>query len=79
MLKGFLGGAGAVPPLANVGIGVTIPIRAQQKWPGSGPLDWLQHQSYRVIYTCLSRRSETERNEIDSTLPNEREIFVPFG
>uniref|UniRef100_A0A915KYM2 Uncharacterized protein n=1 Tax=Romanomermis culicivorax TaxID=13658 RepID=A0A915KYM2_ROMCU len=46
MLKGFLGGAAAVPPLANVEVGVTIPTRAQHKWPGSGPLDWLQHQSY---------------------------------
>uniref|UniRef100_A0A915KLT5 Peptidase S1 domain-containing protein n=1 Tax=Romanomermis culicivorax TaxID=13658 RepID=A0A915KLT5_ROMCU len=25
-------------------IGVTIPTKAQQKWPGSGPEDWLQHQ-----------------------------------
>uniref|UniRef100_A0A915IKV2 Uncharacterized protein n=1 Tax=Romanomermis culicivorax TaxID=13658 RepID=A0A915IKV2_ROMCU len=37
MSKGFLGGAGAVPPLANAGIGVIIPTRAQQKWPGSIP------------------------------------------
>uniref|UniRef100_A0A915KCV9 Uncharacterized protein n=1 Tax=Romanomermis culicivorax TaxID=13658 RepID=A0A915KCV9_ROMCU len=46
VLKGFLGGAVAVPPLANVGVGVTIPTKAQQKWPGSGPVDWLKHQSY---------------------------------
>uniref|UniRef100_A0A915IKI0 Uncharacterized protein n=1 Tax=Romanomermis culicivorax TaxID=13658 RepID=A0A915IKI0_ROMCU len=36
---GFLGGAVAVPPLANDGIGETIPTRAQQTWPGSGPVD----------------------------------------
>uniref|UniRef100_A0A915IZ85 Uncharacterized protein n=1 Tax=Romanomermis culicivorax TaxID=13658 RepID=A0A915IZ85_ROMCU len=30
-----VGGAGAVPPLANVGVGVTIPTRALLKWPGS--------------------------------------------
>uniref|UniRef100_A0A915IB53 Uncharacterized protein n=1 Tax=Romanomermis culicivorax TaxID=13658 RepID=A0A915IB53_ROMCU len=35
--EGFLGGARAVPPLANVGVGVTIQTRAQQKWSGSGP------------------------------------------
>uniref|UniRef100_A0A915J905 Uncharacterized protein n=1 Tax=Romanomermis culicivorax TaxID=13658 RepID=A0A915J905_ROMCU len=29
----------AVPPLANV-------TRVQQKWPGSAPVDWLQHQFY---------------------------------
>uniref|UniRef100_A0A915I5B0 Uncharacterized protein n=1 Tax=Romanomermis culicivorax TaxID=13658 RepID=A0A915I5B0_ROMCU len=54
LLKGFLGGVVAVPPLANVWVGVTIPTRAQQKWSGLGPVDWLgsapvdwlQHQSY---------------------------------
>uniref|UniRef100_A0A915JU52 Uncharacterized protein n=1 Tax=Romanomermis culicivorax TaxID=13658 RepID=A0A915JU52_ROMCU len=45
-LVGFLGGARAVPPLANVGVGVTIRTRAQQKWPGSEPVEWLNHQSY---------------------------------
>uniref|UniRef100_A0A915JKY4 Uncharacterized protein n=1 Tax=Romanomermis culicivorax TaxID=13658 RepID=A0A915JKY4_ROMCU len=35
-----------VPPLANVAIGVTIQPRAQQKWTGSEPMDWLEHQSY---------------------------------
>uniref|UniRef100_A0A915L3T4 Metalloendopeptidase n=1 Tax=Romanomermis culicivorax TaxID=13658 RepID=A0A915L3T4_ROMCU len=39
----------AVQSLANVGVGATIPTRAQQKWPGSGPVDWLQHQSYRCL------------------------------
>uniref|UniRef100_A0A915HHJ0 Uncharacterized protein n=1 Tax=Romanomermis culicivorax TaxID=13658 RepID=A0A915HHJ0_ROMCU len=33
----------------------------------------------RVIYTCLFRRNGTERNAIDTTLPNGREFFVPFG
>uniref|UniRef100_A0A915J9M6 Uncharacterized protein n=1 Tax=Romanomermis culicivorax TaxID=13658 RepID=A0A915J9M6_ROMCU len=51
-MSGFLGGAGAVPPLANVGVGVTIPTRAQHKWPGSGPVDWLQHQSYKKAEFC---------------------------
>uniref|UniRef100_A0A915L5U7 Apple domain-containing protein n=1 Tax=Romanomermis culicivorax TaxID=13658 RepID=A0A915L5U7_ROMCU len=37
VVKGFLGGAGAVPPLAYVGIGVIILTRAQQKWPGLDP------------------------------------------
>uniref|UniRef100_A0A915IW21 Uncharacterized protein n=1 Tax=Romanomermis culicivorax TaxID=13658 RepID=A0A915IW21_ROMCU len=37
LLKSFLGGARAVPPLANVRVGVTIPTRAQQKWPDSDP------------------------------------------
>uniref|UniRef100_A0A915ICZ4 Tower domain-containing protein n=1 Tax=Romanomermis culicivorax TaxID=13658 RepID=A0A915ICZ4_ROMCU len=32
--EGYLGGAGAIPPLANVGVGVTILTGAQQKWPG---------------------------------------------
>uniref|UniRef100_A0A915KSD8 Uncharacterized protein n=1 Tax=Romanomermis culicivorax TaxID=13658 RepID=A0A915KSD8_ROMCU len=41
-------GAGAIPPLANVGVGVTIPTNAQQQWPGSEPVDWLQRQSYGV-------------------------------
>uniref|UniRef100_A0A915KWQ9 Uncharacterized protein n=1 Tax=Romanomermis culicivorax TaxID=13658 RepID=A0A915KWQ9_ROMCU len=41
MLKGFLGGAVAVPPLGNVGVGVTSPTRAQQKSLGLGPVDWL--------------------------------------
>uniref|UniRef100_A0A915KAF0 Uncharacterized protein n=1 Tax=Romanomermis culicivorax TaxID=13658 RepID=A0A915KAF0_ROMCU len=45
VLNDFLSGAGAVPPLANIEAGVTIPTRAQH-WPGSGPVDWLQHQSY---------------------------------
>uniref|UniRef100_A0A915KUF0 Uncharacterized protein n=1 Tax=Romanomermis culicivorax TaxID=13658 RepID=A0A915KUF0_ROMCU len=45
-LKGFLAGAGAVPPLANVRLGVTISTRAQQKWSGSECVDWLKHQSY---------------------------------
>uniref|UniRef100_A0A915JIW4 Uncharacterized protein n=1 Tax=Romanomermis culicivorax TaxID=13658 RepID=A0A915JIW4_ROMCU len=40
MLKGFLGGAGAVPPLAIVGVGPTIPTETQQKWPGSEPVPW---------------------------------------
>uniref|UniRef100_A0A915KVR8 Uncharacterized protein n=1 Tax=Romanomermis culicivorax TaxID=13658 RepID=A0A915KVR8_ROMCU len=33
-----------------------------------------------VIYTCLFRRNGTERNgmQSNSTLPNERKIFVPF-
>uniref|UniRef100_A0A915HFA9 Secreted protein n=1 Tax=Romanomermis culicivorax TaxID=13658 RepID=A0A915HFA9_ROMCU len=48
MLKGFMGGVVAVPSLANVGVGVTIPTRAQQKWPSSGLVDWLQHQSYGI-------------------------------
>uniref|UniRef100_A0A915IB93 Uncharacterized protein n=1 Tax=Romanomermis culicivorax TaxID=13658 RepID=A0A915IB93_ROMCU len=39
VLKGFLHGAGAYPPLANVGVGVTILTRAQQKKPGSGLVD----------------------------------------
>uniref|UniRef100_A0A915I991 Uncharacterized protein n=1 Tax=Romanomermis culicivorax TaxID=13658 RepID=A0A915I991_ROMCU len=42
VLKGFLGGVGAVPPLANVGVGLTISTRAEQKWPGSGAMDWLK-------------------------------------
>uniref|UniRef100_A0A915JH12 Uncharacterized protein n=1 Tax=Romanomermis culicivorax TaxID=13658 RepID=A0A915JH12_ROMCU len=44
--KDFLGGAGAVPPLTNVGVGVTILTRAQQKWSGSEPVDWPKHQCY---------------------------------
>uniref|UniRef100_A0A915KEF5 Uncharacterized protein n=1 Tax=Romanomermis culicivorax TaxID=13658 RepID=A0A915KEF5_ROMCU len=54
MLKGFLCGARAVPPLANVGIDMTIPTRAQQKWPCSGAVDWLNRQSYgsNVVIAC---------------------------
>uniref|UniRef100_A0A915L2C0 Uncharacterized protein n=1 Tax=Romanomermis culicivorax TaxID=13658 RepID=A0A915L2C0_ROMCU len=50
--EGFLGDGGAVPSPANVGVGVTIPTRTQQKWPGSEPLDSEKHQSYRwnVVY-----------------------------
>uniref|UniRef100_A0A915KR38 Uncharacterized protein n=1 Tax=Romanomermis culicivorax TaxID=13658 RepID=A0A915KR38_ROMCU len=33
----------------------------------------------KVIYTCLFWWNGTERNAIESTLPNEREILVPFG
>uniref|UniRef100_A0A915JHY7 Uncharacterized protein n=1 Tax=Romanomermis culicivorax TaxID=13658 RepID=A0A915JHY7_ROMCU len=44
--------ARAVPPLANVGLGVTILTRAQQKWPGSEPMDWLEHQSYGWKVAC---------------------------
>uniref|UniRef100_A0A915K086 Uncharacterized protein n=1 Tax=Romanomermis culicivorax TaxID=13658 RepID=A0A915K086_ROMCU len=36
--KDFLAGVGGVHPLANIREGVTIPIRAQQKWPVSGPV-----------------------------------------
>uniref|UniRef100_A0A915JPM3 Uncharacterized protein n=1 Tax=Romanomermis culicivorax TaxID=13658 RepID=A0A915JPM3_ROMCU len=57
MLKGFLGGAVAVPRMANVGLGITIPTRAQQKWPGSGPMDWLQHQSYGRNVATLVKNS----------------------
>uniref|UniRef100_A0A915HJT4 Uncharacterized protein n=1 Tax=Romanomermis culicivorax TaxID=13658 RepID=A0A915HJT4_ROMCU len=39
VLKDFMGGARAVPPPTNVGIGVTIPTRAQQKWRCSGAMD----------------------------------------
>uniref|UniRef100_A0A915IXI7 Uncharacterized protein n=1 Tax=Romanomermis culicivorax TaxID=13658 RepID=A0A915IXI7_ROMCU len=46
MLKGFLGGPGAVPPLTNVRVGVVILTMAQQKWLGSGPMDRQKHQSY---------------------------------
>uniref|UniRef100_A0A915II65 Uncharacterized protein n=1 Tax=Romanomermis culicivorax TaxID=13658 RepID=A0A915II65_ROMCU len=38
VLTGFLGGAGAVPPLAIVWVGLMIPTRAQQKWLGSKPV-----------------------------------------
>uniref|UniRef100_A0A915ICE2 Beta-catenin n=1 Tax=Romanomermis culicivorax TaxID=13658 RepID=A0A915ICE2_ROMCU len=38
VLNCFQGSAGAVPHLANVVVGVTIPTRAQQKWPGSEPI-----------------------------------------
>uniref|UniRef100_A0A915IMU9 Uncharacterized protein n=1 Tax=Romanomermis culicivorax TaxID=13658 RepID=A0A915IMU9_ROMCU len=57
-LKGSLDGAGAVPPLANVGVFVTIPTTAQQKWPGSGPLDRLQLQSYGgMLYVTIQHPS----------------------
>uniref|UniRef100_A0A915HX22 Uncharacterized protein n=1 Tax=Romanomermis culicivorax TaxID=13658 RepID=A0A915HX22_ROMCU len=39
VLKGILGGTGAVPILANVRIGVTIPARAQQETLGWEPVD----------------------------------------
>uniref|UniRef100_A0A915KR18 Uncharacterized protein n=1 Tax=Romanomermis culicivorax TaxID=13658 RepID=A0A915KR18_ROMCU len=42
----ILGGAAAIPPLAYGEVGETIPTRVQQKWSGSGPVDWLKHQSY---------------------------------
>uniref|UniRef100_A0A915HVQ5 Alanine--glyoxylate aminotransferase 2, mitochondrial n=1 Tax=Romanomermis culicivorax TaxID=13658 RepID=A0A915HVQ5_ROMCU len=45
VLEGFLGGARAVPPLANVWIGVTTPTKAQQELPCSGPIDRQNHQS----------------------------------
>uniref|UniRef100_A0A915IGV1 Ycf15 n=1 Tax=Romanomermis culicivorax TaxID=13658 RepID=A0A915IGV1_ROMCU len=32
-----------------------------------------------LFCTCHFRRNQTERNAIDRTQPNEREIFVPFG
>uniref|UniRef100_A0A915K3I1 Uncharacterized protein n=1 Tax=Romanomermis culicivorax TaxID=13658 RepID=A0A915K3I1_ROMCU len=59
MLKGFLGGGRAVPPLANVGVSVTVPTRAQHKYPGSRPMDWLNHQSYawNVMPCCTSLNS----------------------
>uniref|UniRef100_A0A915IWL4 Uncharacterized protein n=1 Tax=Romanomermis culicivorax TaxID=13658 RepID=A0A915IWL4_ROMCU len=46
---GFLAGAGAVPPLANVRVGVIILTRAQQKWLGSRSADWMNHQYHRCI------------------------------
>uniref|UniRef100_A0A915K189 Uncharacterized protein n=1 Tax=Romanomermis culicivorax TaxID=13658 RepID=A0A915K189_ROMCU len=46
MLKGFLAGARAVPPLAYVGVCVTMPARAHRKRPGSETVDWRKHQSY---------------------------------
>uniref|UniRef100_A0A915JHJ9 Uncharacterized protein n=1 Tax=Romanomermis culicivorax TaxID=13658 RepID=A0A915JHJ9_ROMCU len=45
-IEGLPGGARAVPPLANVRVGVTMPTRAQQKWPGSELMDWLKQKSY---------------------------------
>uniref|UniRef100_A0A915JEI9 Uncharacterized protein n=1 Tax=Romanomermis culicivorax TaxID=13658 RepID=A0A915JEI9_ROMCU len=39
LLEGFLGGAQAVPLLANVGEDVTIQTRAQQKWLASESVD----------------------------------------
>uniref|UniRef100_A0A915LBW2 Uncharacterized protein n=1 Tax=Romanomermis culicivorax TaxID=13658 RepID=A0A915LBW2_ROMCU len=65
MLKGFLGGAVAVPPLANVGVGVIIPTRAQQKWLGSEPLDWLKHQSYQWNVACHHTTGTTLPDEIN--------------
>uniref|UniRef100_A0A915HQ11 Uncharacterized protein n=1 Tax=Romanomermis culicivorax TaxID=13658 RepID=A0A915HQ11_ROMCU len=41
-----MGGAGAVPPLANVRVGVTIPTKCQQKWRGSESMDGLKNQFY---------------------------------
>uniref|UniRef100_A0A915KQ14 Ig-like domain-containing protein n=1 Tax=Romanomermis culicivorax TaxID=13658 RepID=A0A915KQ14_ROMCU len=38
-LKGFLGGTGGVPRLANVTLGVTITTMAPQNWLGSEPMD----------------------------------------
>uniref|UniRef100_A0A915IJZ5 Protein MAK10 homolog n=1 Tax=Romanomermis culicivorax TaxID=13658 RepID=A0A915IJZ5_ROMCU len=54
MLKEFLGGAGAVLPLAKVVVGVTIPTTAHQKRPGSEPVTWLKHQSYGwLLYVTI--------------------------
>uniref|UniRef100_A0A915J4Z0 Uncharacterized protein n=1 Tax=Romanomermis culicivorax TaxID=13658 RepID=A0A915J4Z0_ROMCU len=46
---GFLDGAGAVSPLVNVRVGVTIRARAQQKWMRSEPVDWQKHQPYSRV------------------------------
>uniref|UniRef100_A0A915JU54 Uncharacterized protein n=1 Tax=Romanomermis culicivorax TaxID=13658 RepID=A0A915JU54_ROMCU len=52
MLKGLLGGATAIPPLDNVGVGVTIPNKSQQEWPGLEPVDWQKHQSCGWNVVC---------------------------
>uniref|UniRef100_A0A915IAJ8 Secreted protein n=1 Tax=Romanomermis culicivorax TaxID=13658 RepID=A0A915IAJ8_ROMCU len=45
-VRGVLSGARAVPPLANFSLTVTILTRTQQKYPGSVPMDCLKHQFY---------------------------------
>uniref|UniRef100_A0A915HNV6 Uncharacterized protein n=1 Tax=Romanomermis culicivorax TaxID=13658 RepID=A0A915HNV6_ROMCU len=45
-VEGLQGGPGAVPPLANVAVAVTMWIRDQQKWLGLETLDSYKHQSY---------------------------------
>uniref|UniRef100_A0A915KL81 Uncharacterized protein n=1 Tax=Romanomermis culicivorax TaxID=13658 RepID=A0A915KL81_ROMCU len=45
VLKGFLLGPRAIPPLANVRVGVTIPTRAPKKFLESETANWTKHLS----------------------------------
>uniref|UniRef100_A0A915IKD9 Secreted protein n=1 Tax=Romanomermis culicivorax TaxID=13658 RepID=A0A915IKD9_ROMCU len=41
-----------------------------------------KNQTSATMFVCLSHNAfsdGTERNAIDTTLPNEKKIFVPFG
>uniref|UniRef100_A0A915L614 Uncharacterized protein n=1 Tax=Romanomermis culicivorax TaxID=13658 RepID=A0A915L614_ROMCU len=53
MLNNFPGDTRAVPQLADVWVGLTIPTKARQEWKGSEPILWKNREAHGMATPVL--------------------------